>query len=195
METLLREESSAGDLARQLDMTPAGVRQHLATLLAQGLIERRRLSGEPHRPTELYRLSAAGRRAFPKRYDLLLARVIEVLAEREGPGGVAAVVEEAGRRVAARVRPELPAEPDARHEAVTRWLEAEFEWEAAHLAEAGVERIVVHHCPFQDVSNEWPAVCGRFFCTVLAELEAGVTATHAPGAEGQACCAFVLRRE
>jgi hypothetical protein len=36
----------------------------------------------PSRPTYLYRISAQGLRVFPKRYDLFLTLIIEVLAER-----------------------------------------------------------------------------------------------------------------
>jgi hypothetical protein len=39
-------------------------------------------------------------RVFPKRYDLLLAHLIEVLTEGQGPGGTATIIEAAARRVA-----------------------------------------------------------------------------------------------
>jgi predicted ArsR family transcriptional regulator len=43
-------------------------------------------------------------RVFPKRYDLLLTQIIEVLAEQQGADGAGAVIEAAARKVAARAR-------------------------------------------------------------------------------------------
>src|SRR5580765_76157 len=103
LELLLRRELSSQMLAERLGVTPAAIRQHLTTLEALGLVGRRKVVTQPSRPTYLYRISPQGMRVFPKRYDLLLTQLIEVLTERQGPDGAGAIIEAAARRMAERV--------------------------------------------------------------------------------------------
>src|SRR6185503_5170361 len=100
LETLLRQELSSQSLADMLQISPAAVRQHLTTLEALWLVRRRKVVTQPSRPTYLYKVSAQGMRVFPKRYDLLLAQIIEVLAEQQGTAGAGALIEAAARKVA-----------------------------------------------------------------------------------------------
>src|SRR5262245_28225345 len=69
-----RGEATADDVARQLEMTPSGARQHLSALVSAGLLDARDIaSPEPRRgrKTLLYRISAAGESYFPKAYGEL----------------------------------------------------------------------------------------------------------------------------
>src|SRR5580700_11221750 len=90
LELLLKQELSSQSLALSLKVSPAAIRQHLGTLEALGLVSRRKVVTQPSRPTYLYRVSPQGMRVFPKRYDMLLALMIEVLSEHQGPGAVEA---------------------------------------------------------------------------------------------------------
>ena len=74
LERLLRRELSSQALAEELGISPAAIRQHLATLEALSLVTRRKVVTQPSRPTYLYRVSPQGMRVFPKRYDLLLSK-------------------------------------------------------------------------------------------------------------------------
>ena len=82
LDLLLREERTAEDLAAGLDVSPTAVRQHLATLSALGLVERRRADPTSGRPAYVYRLGELGRRVYPKRHDLLVRELIAALIER-----------------------------------------------------------------------------------------------------------------
>lgn len=194
LELLLREALSAAEIAERLEVTPTAVRQHLAPLLALELVERRKDAPTTGRPTWRYRLSAVGRRAFPKRHDLLLAGIVEALIERRGTEGVLEIVEDAARRLARRAEGRF-ADLDraARWDALLAWLEEEFEWESGVEAASGGKRIVLHHCPFQAVSLEHPAICGRFFSTLLAALADAAGVEHVPIRDGLRCCALEVR--
>lgn len=193
LQLLVRHELSASALADRLGMTPAGVRQHLGTLAALGLVDRRRVVSGPSRPTEYYRLSAEGRRAFPKRYDLLLGLVIDTLVDRHGLAVMTETVEEAARRLAASVREGFARLPDAeRWERLLEWCEAEFAWAADWTADNGRARIVLHHCPFHDVSLVRPVVCGAFFGALVRELYGPVGVAHEPASAGSAACCSLL---
>jgi DeoR family transcriptional regulator, suf operon transcriptional repressor len=197
LQLLLRQELTPAELARRLDITPTAVRQHLATLAALGLVERRRVPAGPSRPPEMYRLSADGRRIFPKRYDLLVAGLLEVLLERIGADRTLEAVADAARRLAERVTPELGGGGDAqRWTRLLAWLEQEFAWEADALRADGTPgRLIIHQCPFQDVSSRHPAVCGVFFSSLIEALQPGTQLEHAPDAPGEACCAFVVKQK
>jgi DeoR family suf operon transcriptional repressor len=195
MQLLLRQELTPAELARKLDVTPTAVRQHLATLAALGLVERRRVRSGPSRPPEIYRLSTEGRRIFPKRYDLLVAGLLEVMLERSGADRTLEAVADAARRLAQQVALNRNGAPAERWTRLLTWLEQEFAWEAdAPRADGTPARLVIHQCPFQDVSSRHPSVCGVFFSSLVEAIEPGVRLEHAPNAPGQACCAFLVSR-
>lgn len=196
LDLLLREELSAGALADRLGVSAAAVRQHLAPLLALDLVERRKGAPTTGRPNYLYRVSALGRRALPKRHDLLLAGIVETLLDRHGADAVLDIVAEAATRLARRVEERFEALPESeRWDALLAWLEEEFEWEAATEERGdGGHRIVLHHCPFQAVSLEHPVVCGRFFQTLVSTLARAARIEHVPIRDGLRCCALEVRQ-
>jgi len=194
LELLLRRELSSQMLAERLGVTPAAIRQHLTTLEALGLVARRKVVTQPSRPTYLYRISPQGMRVFPKRYDLLLTQLIEVLTERQGPDGAGAIIEAAARRMAERVPARVTvADRQARWQRLLEWLEAEFSWQADVADEAGeARRLTIHQCPFQDLSKTQPDVCGLFFGTLIRSVCGDLRVDHAGAAAVPACCAFVV---
>lgn len=199
LDLIVRQELGAEDLAARLAITGAAVRQHLANLTEAGLVERGRAGSGPGRPAYVYRLSALARRAYPKRYDVLAAELVEVLIERHGQAAALELVEKAARRVAERALAAFAAgtfagaPEEERWDRVFEWLEEIFDWEADWApTPAGGRRIVVHRCPFHDVAADRPAVCGRFFTTLLATLTDREAVAHAPIGDGFRCCALEL---
>lgn len=194
LKRLIRQELSATGLAQSLGVSPAAIRQHLGTLEALGLVTKRKIITRPSRPTYLYSLSREGMRAFPKRYDLLLGELIEVLIERHGTGVVGDVAHAAARRLAARVRERFQVANDRRQwDLLMDWLEQELGWQAVVTnGQAGQRSIVIHHCPFHDVSRSHPAVCGVFFTTLIQALYSDVPVEHVPATTGPACCSLLI---
>jgi DeoR family suf operon transcriptional repressor len=194
LKLLVKQELSAQTLAEHLHVSPAAVRQHLDTLKALGLVSRRTRVTRPSRPTYLYRLTPHGHRVFPKRHDLLLAQIVEVLVERHGPAAVAEVLEAAAARLAAQVRDRVE-HPDRRMRwtRLLAWLEEELAWQA-NVADqpGGSRRITVHHCPFQEVAAAHPAVCGVFVTALLRALAGDAQVEHTVLPDGPACCALVV---
>lgn len=195
LELLLRQELSSQSLAERLKVSPAAIRQHLSTLEALGLVERRKVITQPSRPTYLYRVSPQGMRVFPKRYDLLLTEMLEILAEQTGPEGTGALVEQAAKRVADRAGGQLLRGSDAeRWRRLLEWIESEFSWQATVDEGPGeIRQITIHQCPFQDLSKTQPDVCGVFFGALIREACPRATVEHAPAPAEPACCAFVVK--
>src|SRR6201991_4573304 len=87
---------TASVIGNRLGLTPAAIRRHLDTLLAEGLIETRTArtyaSRGRGRPARLFAITDAGRSAFEHAYDDLASSALRFLAEAAGPaagGGVA----------------------------------------------------------------------------------------------------------
>lgn len=194
LDLLMRRELSAQKIADRLGITPAAVRQHLATLGGSGLVERGRGEPQPGRPRYVYRLSPLARRSYPKRYDVLASELVDLLVERHGAGPALDLVVAAARRVAGRARGLVEADdPGRRWDLLLAWLEESFALEAEWEAADGGRRIIVHHCPLQDIAAERPNVCGGFIGTLIAELLDNDGVTHEPLGEGSRCCAIEVR--
>ena len=192
LDLLLRHERTAEDLAARLDVSPTAVRQHLATLSASGLVDRRTADPTAGRPAYVYRLGELGRRVYPKRHDLLVRELIAALTAREGREATLTILADAARRVAQDAHETLgDSDPARRWESALAWLEAEFAWEAdvEEMADGG-RRFVLHQCPFQAVSADHPAVCGVFFTTLLEQLTGGGLYVHRVIRDGLRCCAL-----
>jgi predicted ArsR family transcriptional regulator len=190
LDLLVRQEQTAEQLAERLGVSPTAVRQHLATLAGLGLVERRKAGTQGGRPAYLYRLSELGRRAYPKRHDLLVRELVAALIAREGEERTLEIVTEAARHLAKKVDDDVgDPGPEERVAAIAAWLEAEFSWEAdVERTPAGGVRFVVHRCPFEAVSAVHPKVCGAFFRALLEGVTDAGPFDHRPLGDDFRCC-------
>ena len=155
--------STAADLARRLDLTPAAVRRHLDHLVEEGTVEaaEQRVYGTRGRgrPARVFRLTESGRDGFESQYDVLAVDALRYLAENHGEE---AVLEFARRRVefietdfaeVSAARPELsPAQALA--EVLTNG------GYAAGVREIPIgEQLCQQHCPVAHVAHEFPQLC------------------------------------
>ena len=161
MDAIKRQgEARADELAAKLGITVSAVRQHLAALQADGLVEHREVRAGPGRPHHDYRLSERGDNLFPRRYASIVTDLL-VEAEAEDPAMVermferrrARRVERAKERLEGKSLPERVAE-------LTRMLD-----EDGYLAEVvpqddGTFRIVEHNCAILAVASQYGAACG-----------------------------------
>jgi DeoR family suf operon transcriptional repressor len=194
---LARQECSAQGLAEQLGMTPAGVRQHVSSLEAQGLVIHRKQGGEPNRPTYLYRLSDEGKESFPRRYDLLARSLLQSMKEEVGVEPALRLVERVGAKVAAQLPPGQHADPRVRRREALALVERELAWQGKVAEDgAGGTTITLYQCPFQSVSKQHPDVCPAFFGGLLRTLLGAKPVTCTPVTDGPgagiACCQITI---
>lgn len=160
---LERGPSTAADLARELDLTPAAVRRHLDHLLAEGSVEatEQRVRGQRGRgrPARVFRLTEAGRDHFEHQYDDLAAEALRFLRETQGDEAVLAFARrrmefiEADYAEVTATHPELtPAE------ALARVLTDGGYAATVHDVPAG-EQLCQQHCPVSHVAHEFPELC------------------------------------
>ncbi|SHM48655.1 helix-turn-helix transcriptional regulator [Cryptosporangium aurantiacum] len=164
---LLLEEggATAAHLSERLGLTPAAVRRHLDSLLAEGRVVARDRPGRGPRgrgrPAKEFVLTDAGRETFPHTYDDLAAEVLRYLARQHGQDAVATFAEERVRVLEERCRAAMADagdDPLAKAEALAGALSAEG-YAASASALAGGGQLCQHHCPVAQVAAEFPQLC------------------------------------
>lgn len=167
--------STAADLARDLGLTPAGIRRHLDQLLADGIIAPResRTSGQRGRgrPAKVFAITDVGRDHFGHTYDDLASQALRYLRETGGDDAVATFAR--GRLTDLESKCTSAAasgsDPVA---AVAEALTADGYAASVESSAAG-EQICQHHCPVSHVAHEFPELCDA-----ETEMLARVLGTH-----------------
>ena len=175
--------STAADLARRLDLTPAAVRRHLDHLVVEGVVESRdqKVYGTRGRgrPAKVFALTEAGRDSFDQQYDDLAVQAMRFLAETQGEEAVVAFarrrVEFVGRDYASvmAVDPDLtPAEALARVFTQNGYAASVRDLAPVNGISVG-EQLCQQHCPVSHVAHEFPQLC-----EAETEAIASVLGTH-----------------
>ncbi|KGM19302.1 helix-turn-helix transcriptional regulator [Corynebacterium auriscanis] len=184
--------TSAADIAEVFDFSTAGVRRHLDNVVADGLAEAvdAPRSGQRGRPAKLFRLTHEGRAQFGHDYDSLALLALQALKDA---GGEAAVEDFAAKRIAevlgdlpASAEPQADGDVEERAQAIAKAL-TERGYAATVGHAAGGVQICRHHCPIQDVAQEFPELCAAEH-RVVAELLGQHTQPLATIADGNGIC-------
>jgi len=182
-----RRSASAVDLAAEFSLSPNAIRQQLAVLERDGLVNERSVRRGKTKPTYEFSLSAEGERLFPQHYDRLLNAVLREVREMGGETAVAAIFERMGKRTAERTNKRLAGEPaEARIGAVVDLLR-ERGVEAGWSREGSTYVIHEHNCPYAETVREHPQVCSVIH-TVLDEVfDEGTDQTDSLATGGREC--------
>src|SRR5215210_96093 len=100
---LRRSGRTVDELAGELGLTDNGVRAHLATLERDGVVRQRgsvRRGSGGGKPAYLYELTPEAEDLFPKAYEPVLRRLLNVLAEQLESDESEALLRSAGRLMA-----------------------------------------------------------------------------------------------
>ena len=171
---LRRGERTVEDLARAVGLTNNGVRAHLNTLERDGLVRQRgtvRPASGGGKPAYVYELTPEAETLFPKAYEPVLGRLLDVLSEGLGPQESEALLRGVGRRMAEGRGPLQDGVWTRTEEAVAVLNElgglAELEERDGGLVIRG------YGCPLAALTPDHPEAC-RMVETLIAEL-AGVS--------------------
>jgi DeoR family suf operon transcriptional repressor len=150
---------TAKELASRLGLSLNAIRHHLKELEVDGLLAHEREQRGVGAPVFAYRLSAAGERVFPRRYEAALTDVLETLVEREGRDAVVAALEARYSALLRRLPADLTELPSERRlAAVTRLLNEDGfmpGWEGS--AEGGT--LTEHNCAVRALAERFPEIC------------------------------------
>lgn len=187
--TLLRAgPQTVDELAAKLELTNNAVRAHLATLERDRLVAQRGVRRGPRKPHHVYALTPEADQLFPKAYDDLLNRLIDVLKGRLAPRALESVLREVGRLVA---RDEPQAEAGASREARVRRARKVLErlGGSVEIARRDGEFVLESGgCPLATAVAEHPEVC-RLAESLVSEI-VGVKAREECDREGTPKCRF-----
>ena len=170
---------TAAQLARDLRLTAAGVRRHLACLEQEGRITEaasahRAGPARRGRPARRFVVARPGQASLPHRYAELAAEALAFLAEHAGAEALDRFAEERVVQLERRVRPAVDAVGDdlaRRATALAEALDAEgFAASARPVPGLPLLQVCQGHCPVQDVAAVYPQLCEaetRAFARVL----------------------------
>jgi predicted ArsR family transcriptional regulator len=189
---------TVAELARELELTGMGVRRHLDSLAADGLVEtvasaRRGLG----RPASGWRLSASGLELFPRCYDTFALDALEDIGEHMGPEAVDAVFSRRGDKLVADYREKLAGccGLEERVAGLTRIRD-----EAGYLAEyesnGDCELLLTeNNCAVHKVAERYPAVCAMELDLLRRVMGPDAEVTRvAHTMAGDAVCSYRIRR-
>lgn len=191
---------SATDISEEFGLSAAGVRRHLDNIVADGHAEIVSVprSGQRGRPAKMFRLTDAGRSQFGHDYDTLALLALRALRQA---GGEEAVEDFAAQRIH-----DLLGDIDDDEQGSTTFAHSSEDDDkviakARAIADALTEKgyaatvgnaaggvqICRHHCPIQDVAQEFPELCAAEH-RVVAELLGQHTQPLATIADGNGIC-------
>jgi predicted ArsR family transcriptional regulator len=184
--------STAVALATRLKLTPAGIRRHLDSLIAEGILEER----EPHlrsaktrgRPSKVFVMSDQGRERFEHSYDDLAVAALKYLSN-QGEHLVSGFAKQRADEIVRKSKVSVAPAKD-RAKALAGFLSSEGYAASAHTHGIGVE-VCQHHCPIAHVAAEFPQLCEeetRAFSEILGtHVQRLATIAHGDGV----CTTFI----
>jgi predicted ArsR family transcriptional regulator len=185
--------ATAAELAAQLAITPAAVRQQMHRLSEDGLVRHHPEPDGRGRPAHRYELTAAAEALFPKRYGDLTAELLGYLG---GPGGeeVERLFE---RRRLRRLDGATPRLADLPLEAQVAELTAILD-EDGYLADVetlddGGWRITEHNCAILTVATGYRQACSSELEFIRAALPGASVERIAHLMDGSHVCAYEVR--
>jgi predicted ArsR family transcriptional regulator len=169
-----RGPQAASELAKRLGVTTVAVRQHIAVLRAEGMVEcgdERRTHG---RPAQLWRLTAKAAERFPVCYDLLTLGLLQAVRNAFGEDGLRRLIAEWARLQVASYGQRIPdgkpvQEVVAALAAIRRGEGYMAEWRRTRN---GMLELVENHCAICAAAEYCPELCAaelELFRKVLGE--------------------------
>jgi predicted ArsR family transcriptional regulator len=189
---------SAREIADQLDLTGAAVRQHLQALDDRGLVESgQRPPAGRGRPAQVWSLSPLADDLFPDRHADLTVGLLSALRDSLGDDGLQTVIDTHAGRQAQAYGDAMPAGGSVkkRVEALARQRTAE-----GYLAEVidegrGSYLLVENHCPICDAATACAGLCRAELDVFRAALGDDLTVERtAHLLSGDERCVYRIRR-
>jgi predicted ArsR family transcriptional regulator len=157
-----RGPRTPGELARRLGLTAAAVRQHLAKLEAEGLVDARAEVAGVGRPARRFSLTATAESRFPDAHADLTVELLHTLRSTLGDDGISKLLAARTRQQLKSYRAELPgreAPLAARVAALAALREREGYMAEWSERDDGSFRLVENHCPICAAATACQGLC------------------------------------
>jgi predicted ArsR family transcriptional regulator len=183
-------QMTALELSDALCIGAVGVRQHLALLERDGLVDVCGLRRSVGRPSHLYALTAEAEERFPKRYDRIALDLIGYVAEAGGDLAVEAVFARRREDMARQLAPRIAGRPRAEQVAALAGILAEqgYMCEYEQLAD-GSFLLTEYNCPVDCIARQHPQLCTQELRLYEDLIGAPIT-RDGTIAQGGHCCRY-----
>ncbi len=191
MMTLKRHGSlTAHDLAGQLELTVAAVRQQLSRLSADGLVEHHPDPMGRGRPVHRYELTAAADGLFPKRYGDLTTELLRYLGGPRSPE-VTRLFEQRRRRRVKEATARISGRAlSSRVAQLARILDEDGYLADVEDLPGGGWRITEHNCAILSVAHGFHQACSSELAFIRDALPGATVQRVAHVMEGAHVCAY-----
>ena len=189
----MRSEEPLGvqALSAALGISRNAAHQHVIALEREGLIDRASAIRTKGRPSQGYRLSAAGKATFPRQYALLSKQLLEELSRHLGPRDLREALERIGETLANSLSAGLDTAPDERIAAIAA-LMRELGYESKAVQGAEGPEIEAHNCVFHDLAMADQTIC-EVDLALLRSLSGKTVEHRRCMARGEHSCRFAFR--
>jgi predicted ArsR family transcriptional regulator len=188
---LLRHAAmTVNDLAAELGLTDNAVRAHLLSLERDALVKVGGSVKGVRRPHVLYRLTDEARHIFPKAYDSLLNRLLDVLKRRVSHSSLENIFRDVGSEIASVSQAHSGRTLDEKVDIAIETLGTLGGSAKAFRSADGLE-IRSESCPFADAVAEHPEIC-KVAESMVAEIT-GTPVRECCDRTSLPKCRFVLK--
>jgi len=190
LDLLLKNEEpmSVQRLSAELGISRNAAHQQVTALEREGLIERASAIRTKGRPSQGYRLSAAGGATFPRQYALLAKEFLAEMSRHLNGDALKQAMERIGVTLAERIASGASSIPIERIAEVM----AELGYESKSVEGPEGPGIEAHNCVFHDLAVADPAIC-EVDLSLLRTLSGKSVDHQRCMARGERSCRFAFR--
>lgn len=192
LKLLLRQKHglTVDELGTQLQITRNAVRQHLAALQGDGLVESGAVQATAGRPTQLYVLSPKGQALFPRQYAWLVQLMLDSVKQESGGDSLRRRLSAMGVSVGEALKTQHPG-LRSRRDKIFKLAELmeHLGYNTAATSVLDPTVISANNCVFHEVALRDPDVC-QFDLALLSTFTDGKVEHEECMAKGGHCCRF-----
>jgi len=183
-------QMTALELSEALSIGAVGVRQHLAVLERDGLVEIAGLRRSVGRPSNLYTLTPDAEHHFPKRYDRIALDLIGYLAESGGDLAVEALFDRRRELMARDLLPRIAGRTRSEQVSALASILAEqgYMCECEQLDD-GSFLLTEYNCPVDCIARQHPQLCTQEM-QLYQDLIGASIIRESTIAQGSHCCRY-----
>ncbi len=182
------------ELSRSLEITPMGVRQHLAILERDGHVESKGIRRGQGRPSRVYTITVEGDKVFPRTYEQLAASLLEDVQALDGDAKVDALLEFRRKRQLEQYRARMTGREFGEKVAVLAQIRNEEGYLAEHQQpDKDTFVLIERNCPIRAVADTYRQTCACELALFTEALGAEVARTDHI-VSGSPCCRYVITR-
>lgn len=188
---------TAVQMAKRLGVTTMAVRQHIAVLEKEKLVDFTDNRHKVGRPARLWRLTPNAYDRFPDHHAELAVGMLQAIQSAFGNEGLVRLTEERMRRQMDAYHSRMPGPHSPLEERVAAL--ARIRREEGYMAESrrhrdGTFELVENHCSIADAARLCQNLCGCELSLFRAVLGKGVAIERAEYIlSGDRCCSYIIR--